>query len=246
MGNFDEQPWGISASAVTDGQETLRSTRGCLGAVARSVRFNNGWSTTERTEPALRCSVILNLVRTTSYSVALSALVLCVAACSSGGGKQASATATTLSPSPISDTTTPLRCAVRAGGSPGTNGTPAPESDFPPTDALAPPGTRAKTGRQAINAALAFGVTNGRTPRTTAATVTEISYRSAQTALGKPMDSRIAPTRCVWKVTVDATYYGPTGGGLPSKPAVTVAPAKSYSVIFDVNSGLMVEIVPGR
>jgi hypothetical protein len=197
---------------------------------------------------ATSTGVILDVVTERAYGsgACIATVVLCLAACSSGGGKHAAATTTASSSPHASDTTTPPRCAVRAAGSSDADGTPAPGSDFPPADALPPAGTRPKTAEQAIKSALVFGVSDGRTPPASAATATEISYRSAQSAIGESMDARIAPNRCVWKVTVDATYDGFPGGGVPSKPVVTVAQAKSYSVIFDVNSGFMFEIVGGR
>jgi hypothetical protein len=72
-----------------------------------------------------------------------------------------------------------------------------------------------------------------------------LADRSGQAALGERPDPRIAPNRCASKVTVDATPDGPAGGGVKSSPPVTVAQAKSYSVL-DVNSRFMFEIIPGR
>jgi len=166
--------------------------------------------------------------------------VVLAAGCSGGGRKQSTPTTTARRALRL------LTCDMRAVGSPNASGPPAPESDFPPADVTAPPGKRPLTVERAITSALAFGVSHGRTPPRSDATATKLAYRSAQTALGERPDPRIAPTRCVWKVTVDATYDGPTGGGVESSPAIAVARAKSYSVLFDVNSGLMFEIIPGR
>ncbi len=162
-----------------------------------------------------------------------------VAGCSSGDGKYATPTTARRVP-------TPMTCIVRAAGSRNADGAPPRISDFPPADVTAPAGTHPITASRTIKSTLVFGVSNGRTPPSSDATATELSYRSAQAALGERPDPRIAPNRCVWEVTVDALYDGPTGGGVKSAPAVTVAPATSYSVLFDVNSGLMFEIVPTR
>ena len=167
--------------------------------------------------------------------------VLCLAGCSSGGARQSTPTTTPRRP------VTPMTCVVRAAGSPNASGPAPTESDFPPADVKAPAGTHPMTASRAIRSALGFGMSDGRTPPASEATATEVAYRSAEAALGDRPDPRIAPNRCVWKVTVDATYDGFPGGppqiGKRS-PSATAAQASSYSVIFDVNSGFMFEIIP--
>jgi hypothetical protein len=106
------------------------------------------------------------------------------------------------------------------------------------------------SSKQAIASALSFRASNGKPLPRPHLNATEISYQSAQRSLAQDMDARVATDRCVWKVTVDATYSGfpgpPPRIHNASVPAVTPARASSYSVMFDVNSGFMFEIVAGR
>lgn len=148
------------------------------------------------------------------------------------------------SPSP------PTACTVQAAGSPdaaNASGKAAPpDASFPPAEVAAPTGSSPMTSHQALDSALSFGTSDQGPLPSSAATAEETSYQSAQTSLGETMDPRIAPNRCVWSVTVDATYAGPPGA-MPtplSTPDTTVAPPTSYSVVYDVNSNFLLEIRP--
>jgi hypothetical protein len=184
-----------------------------------------------------------------SYGVWIFALILLGAACSSGGGNHATSTTTNVT-TPTTAVSTTTACEVQAEGSPNADLAPgqtqhAPGSSFPPADAAPPAGKSPMTAAQATDLALDFGLIGGAKPPASAATTAEVAYQSAHQSLGKSMDQRVAPNRCVWKVTVKATYEGPGGGGV-AVGTVTVARPSSYSVIFDVNSGFMFEIYPGR
>ena len=79
---------------------------GASCAVARVMRFSNGGSTTEHTEPFLSVQRHTEVVRSMSYAVAPLAVVLCVAGCSSGGGKQSTLSTSSSSTTRASTTTT--------------------------------------------------------------------------------------------------------------------------------------------
>jgi hypothetical protein len=72
------------------------------------------------------------------------------------------------------------------------------------------------------------------------ATAYEEAYQSVVNDLNDSTDPRIAPDRCIWRVTVQAAWDG-LGGPFPGGHA---KPAPAFAVLFDVNSGFMFEIAP--
>jgi hypothetical protein len=96
------------------------------------------------------------------------------------------------------------------------------------------------TGKEAVEAALAFGTSaRGKKPPKSAATATEVAFQTVTSSLPETNDARIAPSRCVWLVKVNSTLRFHTG-----PPGAPVHRAPSYSVLYDVNSGFMFEVVP--
>ena len=95
------------------------------------------------------------------------------------------------------------------------------------------------TAQQAIEGALAYGTSaSGTKPPASDATATEVTYSASQRSL-QESDPRIAASRCVWLVTVHAPLQFHTG-----PPGAHFHPAPAYSVLYDVNSGFMFELVP--
>jgi len=169
----------------------------------------------------------------------LVALGLIVAGCGTPGRSVAVVRAV-----PKADTKT---CDVQAAGLPHAADVPgrsaAIGSSFAPAEAAAPAGTSAMSAAQAVQHAGRLGGLDDKASSVAPTTVEEVSYQAAQTALGGLLDPRIAPNRCVWMVTVQAAYHGP-GGSPPGADTSAVTPAKSFAVLFDVNSGFWIAISP--
>jgi hypothetical protein len=100
---------------------------------------------------------------------------------------------------------------------------------------------------QALAAAVQYTVMgDGQPPPTSDATATKLSYQAAMNHEGihpPQTDPRIAPSRCVWLVTVDAPYAGL--GGMPCPHGCSPPrQSSSYTAILDANSGFLIEIDP--
>jgi hypothetical protein len=94
------------------------------------------------------------------------------------------------------------------------------------------------TAKQAVEDALNFATTANRKPPESVATAAVVTYLASQRSLDES-DPRIAPKRCVWLVKVNAALQFHTG-----PPGVHLHSAPSFSVLYDVNSGFMFEVVP--